>query len=103
MAKKSVIVNLDVQIKQLIANHQRLTELNRELSSERDKLKVANRTLQEQVKEFQNQISHLQLTESLTGESRDKNKAKARVNRLMREVDKCIELLSKQDGGESAQ
>ena len=35
----------------------------------------------------------MQLTEGLAGESRNREKARARVNRLMREVDKCIALL----------
>jgi hypothetical protein len=35
------------------------------------------------------------LRESMTGGSEDTKVAKARVNRLMREVDKCIALLNK--------
>ncbi len=34
----------------------------------------------------------LQLAEGLAGGSRNREKARARVNRLMREVDKCIAL-----------
>ena len=37
----------------------------------------------------------MQLTAGLAGGSADKEKARARVNRLMREVDKCIALLNK--------
>ena len=35
----------------------------------------------------------MQLAAGLAGDRRDKEKARTRVNRLMREVDKCIALL----------
>ena len=38
-------------------------------------------------------LARMQLTEGLAGGGRNREKARARVNRLMREVDKCIALL----------
>ena len=49
--------------------------------------------LQERIRELDGELSRMQLTEGLAGESRNREKARARVNRLMREVDKCIALL----------
>jgi len=40
-------------------------------------------------------LPRMQLTEGRAGESRSREKARARVNRLMREVDKCIALLGR--------
>ncbi|MEG0789782.1 MAG: hypothetical protein RSB23_06435 [Alistipes sp.] len=103
MAEKSVIVNLEDRIGKLLADHARLVTLCAELSTQCDTLKVENRGLQEQIKDLHNQLSCTQLAEGLAGDSRNKAKAKARVNRLMREVDKCIALLGKQDAANRAQ
>ena len=63
MADKSVITNIEARVRQLIDDHKRLSDLCAEL------------------------------TEGLAGGGRNREKARARVNRLMREVDKCIALL----------
>lgn len=95
MADKSVIENIDARVGMLIEDHRRLKELCRELTTQREELKVENRSLQERLKGLNSELSRMQLTEGLAGDRRNKDKAKARVNRLMREVDKCIALLSK--------
>ena len=41
------------------------------------------------------ELARVELSEGLAGKSPDREKAKARVNRLMREVDKCIALLGR--------
>ena len=51
--------------------------------------------LQERIRELDGELSRMQLTVGLAGESRNREKARARVNRLMREVDKCIALLGR--------
>ena len=97
MAEKSVITNIEARIRQLIDDHKRLSESCAELTAQRDNLKAENRTLQERIRELDGELSRMQLTEGLAGESRNREKARARVNRLMREVDKCITLLNKPD------
>ncbi|WP_462353283.1 hypothetical protein [Alistipes timonensis] len=93
MADKSVITNLEARVKQLIDDHKRLSELCSELTAQRDTLRSEKRTLEERVRELDAELARMQLTEGLAGESRNRKKARARVNRLMREVDKCIALL----------
>ena len=95
MADKSVITNIEARVGQLIADHRRLSELCAELTSQRDALKAEKRTLEERVRELDAELARMQLTEGLAGESRNREKARARVNRLMREVDKCIALLGR--------
>lgn len=95
MADKSVIINLENRIGRLIEDHRRLRSLSKELVAERDALKTINRSLEERVRELDAELARMQLTEGLSGESRNREKARARVNRLMREVDKCIALLDR--------
>lgn len=99
MAEKSVITNIEARIRQLIDDHKRLSESCAELTAQRDNLKAENRTLQERIRELDGELSRMQLTEGLAGESRNREKARARVNRLMREVDKCIALLGRPNNG----
>ncbi len=98
MATKSIISSLESRVDQLITDHRRLRDLCRSLRKERDELKQDKRTLQEQVKSLEHQLSVLQLCEGLATSTASSDKARAnaraRVNRLMREVDKCINLLS---------
>lgn len=102
MADKSVIVNIEARISRLIDDHKRLSELCRELAAERNSLKAANRALEERIRELNAEVARMQLADGLAGGSRNREKARARVNRLMREVDRCIALLGRNDDGLSA-
>lgn len=95
MAEKSVITNIENRIRQLMDDHKRLSDQCAELTAQRDSLKAENRTLQERIRELDGELSRMQLTEGLAGGSRNRDKARARVNRLMREVGKCIALLGR--------
>ena len=89
MADKSVITNIEARVRQLIDDHKRLSDLCAELTT----LRSEKRTLEERVRELDAELARMQLTEGLAGGGRNREKARARVNRLMREVDKCIALL----------
>ena len=90
MADKSVITNIEARVRQLIDDHKRLSDLCTELTAQRDTLRSEKRTLEERVRELDAELARMQLTEGLAGGGRNREKARARVNRLMREVDKCI-------------
>lgn len=99
MADKSVITELGNRIRQLLDDHKRLSGLCAELTAENGALKAENRTLLERRKALETELSRMQLTAGLAGDDRNRDKARARVNQLMREVDKCIALLSTSDAG----
>lgn len=93
MADKSVITNLETRVGRLIEEHRRLCGLCSELTRERDTLRAEKRSLEERIRELDAQVGRMQLAEGLAGGGTNREKARARVNRLMREVDKCIALL----------
>ena len=97
MADKSVITNIEARVRQLIDDHKRLSDLCAELTAQRDTLRSEKRTLEERVRELDAELARMQLTEGLAGGGRNREKARARVNRLMREVDKCVALLGGPD------
>ncbi len=95
MAEKSIIKELEAQVAALMADHKRLAELNADLQEQINSLSKERRELQEKAAEQSSEISSLRLSVALGGNNTDKNKARARVNQLMREVDRCIALLNK--------
>ena len=95
MACKSIITHIQPQAEKVIARHEKLEAEMAEVCRERDRLQAELRREQEQVRELKEEIKRLQLAKSLAGNSADNKKSRARINLLLREVDKCIELLSK--------
>ena len=84
------------QVSTLIEEHRRKSELCDRLTAECRELKEENRSLQERVKQLDSEVATLQLGEGLAGDNRNKAKARARVNRLMREVERCIAIVKQQ-------
>lgn len=97
MADKSIIQELEAQVAALVADHKRLSTLVTDLERVREKLAAERRELQLQVTQLSSELSSLRLSEALSGNGKDRDKARARVNQLMREVDRCIALLNKVD------
>ncbi len=93
MAEKKVISDLESLVGRLIADHRRMTELCNGLVAERDALRGENRDLQERVRTLERDLARNELSRGLRGNAKDQTRAIARVNRLMREVDKCVALL----------
>ncbi len=94
MAEKSIIKEIETKVARLLDDHKRISDLNSDLLLEREQLRAENRKLVEQNTKLNRENSLLQLGDGLGGKSADPTKAKARVNQLMREVDKCIALLN---------
>ena len=95
MAVKGVITELSGRLERLMEEHRKMVLLCGKLTAERDALKEEKRALEQRVRDLDRELSKQQLSEGLAGGKADKEKARARVNRLMREVDKCIALLNK--------
>lgn len=93
MADNSVITNLEMRVQQLLEAHHRRTALCEELKQASAELKQQNRRLEEENRTLRSELSRKELAEGLSGRSSNRERARARVNRLMREVDKCIALV----------
>ena len=88
-------MNIAAQVERLIGSHATLARACSELTAERDSLRDENRMLKMQVRELQGRVSKLQLSDGLNGGTADREEARARINRLLREVDRCIALIDK--------
>lgn len=95
MACKSIISHIQAQAERVIEQHEMLEANLFAMTAERDALKVELRKQQEEIVALKAEVQRLRLAESLGGNTADKAKSRARVNQLLREVDKCIALLTK--------
>lgn len=96
MAKKSIISHIEAQTERIISQYEALEAAYNTLHEECAALRVKSREQGEQLRDMKAEVQRLRLAESLAGgESSDKAKSRARINLLLREVDKCIALLTK--------
>ena len=97
MAQKERIEKLAEQVRLLIEEHRLKSEFCARLTAECRDLKEENRSLQERVKQLDSELATAQLGAGLAGDNGNTAKARARVNRLMREVDRCIAIVKQQE------
>ncbi len=93
MAEKEIIKRLRDQVERLIADHERIARECRALVKERDKLLAEKHRLEEKVREQDTHIKSLELVGAMRGGEGNVERARARVNSLLREVDRCIATL----------
>jgi hypothetical protein len=93
--KESIINSIEEKIKTLIILHKELKGENQNLFSENNELKSAIRLKEIELKELQSRYEQLKLAKLLATGSEDVHEAKLKVNRIVREIDKCIALLNK--------
>ncbi len=96
MAEKDIVKRLHEQVDRLIADHIRIGKECRTLIAERDKLQQQVRRLEERLREQENRIRSMELTDGLRSSAGSVERARARVNSLLREVDKCIAIMTQE-------
>ena len=90
MSQKEIVKRLHDEVERLIADHERIAKECRELVKQRDKLLGEKHRLEERLREQDTRIKSLELAGVMRGNSGDVERARARVNSLLREVDRCI-------------
>lgn len=70
------------------AEHQTLKEENKRLDEQINLLTISNQDVTKKLED-------LKFAKSLAGANEDSHEAKIKINRLVREIDKCISLLNK--------
>lgn len=96
MAQKDIVKSLRSEVERLIADHERVTGVCRELTKERDKLLGDKHRLEERIREQETRIKSLELAGVMGGADGNVERAKARVNSLLREVDRCIAMIKQE-------
>ena len=94
MANNKIIEALAADVERLMKLHDsavaEIAELREKSEEQRNKI----RHLQEQFKEAKAEAAKASLREAIEGNTSNKSVARAHINRLLREVDKCIDMVS---------
>ena len=91
----NIIADLRKNLKQIINLYQKKKQENRELKEEIAHLKKTVLSLKNETDSFSEKFDTLQLAKTFTEASGTSHDAKIKVNRIVREIDKCIALLNK--------
>ncbi len=98
MSRSAILDSIEKKVARLIAENRRLRDERERLSASRNKLRDENRLLTEKIAELERRLTVKGLVDGFSGETADSKStktARASVNRLMREVDRCIALVNK--------
>lgn len=94
MTSKEIIEALSADVERLMQLHDSAMAEVVALREESNEQKAKIRTLQEQLKEAKVQNATTSLRDAIAGGVANKAAARTQLNRLLREVDKCIEMVS---------
>ena len=95
MPESPVLKSVRDKVEKLVDENRRLRADYAKVAAQREKLQVEQREQAEMIAALEKRIGVLELREGFSGAGEDSRAARIRINRLMREVDKCIALLNR--------
>lgn len=95
-ANEKIIDTFATRVRQMILQYHDVVKENGELYAMVDERDAEIRRLQAVVRQLQNDYKSLKTARMLEVSDTDLDTAKRKVNKLIRDVDKCITLLSEQ-------
>lgn len=84
---------LKEKIQQLISAYETEREERKNLKEALEKSENQNITYKKQITELERQIDNLKLAEAFKATGNDSGEAKKKIDRLIKEIDKCITLM----------
>ncbi len=94
MKSKEIIASLTADVERLMKLHNSAMEEVVALREKSGEQSAKIRTLQEQLREAKTEAEKASLRAAIAGSVSNKAAARSHVNRLLREVDRCIEMVS---------
>lgn len=92
---KAIIDSLGKKVLRLITDNQLLrSELN-DTVADRNRILIEKREAETEIKRLNRRVETLETAGGLIGNQADSRIARLRVNRLLREIDKCLALMNK--------
>ena len=92
---KSIVESLDSRIKKLISLYEDLKQLNKSTLEENDKLNKEVDEKAKLVKELEEKIKVIKISKLAVSLDEDNKNTKQKINKYVREIDKCVALLNK--------
>ena len=90
-----IVFSLDGKIKQVIQVAEGLTANNKQLLQQVGELSDQLRAKSQEMEVLESKYQSLKFAKTLTSSPEDAKNAKLQVNRMVREIDKCIALLNR--------
>lgn len=92
---KNLLADLKNKVRQLIARHESLKQEKQRLTEKIGQLEFQVNQLRHENNELERKYENLKLAKLLDASEDEKKDAKNRIQKLVREIDKCIALLNK--------
>jgi hypothetical protein len=92
---ESLVNSLEVKINKLVTLHDQLKKDNERLLSENGEFLENIKLKDIELRDLHGKYENLKLAKHLVSGGDDTHEAKLKVNRIVREIDKCIALLNK--------
>ena len=90
---KDLVSRINQQVLELLGRHRELKSERAELMTQKGELLENIEKLKTEIDQLKEQIVKLKISKSLT-EKKDSTEVKAKVDELLREIDKCVGLLN---------
>ncbi len=94
-SENNLLIDFTLKVKQIIAKHEALKQEKHQLTAEIRKLEGVVNQLRQENQVLDHKYENLKLAKMLAVSDRDSKDAKGRIQKLVREIDKCIALLNK--------
>jgi chromosome segregation ATPase len=93
--QKDIVVTLKDKVKKLLSLYNNLKAENKELKKQTEEYKTQIKNKEAELDFLKNKYNKLKLAKSLLASTGDSHDAKIKINRIVREIDKCIALLNR--------
>ena len=90
-----IISNLREKIQKVITAIEEVKGENKQLKEENIQLKTKIDTQEKELDDKKEKLETLRLAKSVVSSSEDSHNAKIQINKIVREIDKCIALLNR--------
>lgn len=89
-----IVDTLENRISKLLHKYEKLKVANAQLEAQTEEIHTMLKSSQEEVQQWREKCSSLQLANSMLGSDQHKRETKLKINALVREIDQCIGQLS---------
>ncbi len=93
--EKILLVDFELKVKQIIAKHEVLKQEKNHLLGRIEILEETNKNLHQEIGLLEKKYDNLKLAKMFAASDDENKDAKNRIQKLVREIDKCIALLNK--------
>jgi len=93
--QKDIVVTLKDKVKKLLSLYDDLKVENIELKKQTEEYKTQIKNKEAELDFLKNKYNKLKLAKSLLASTGDSHDAKIKINRIVREIEKCIALLNR--------